>query len=164
MSLKGRRAVSRRVGVGFGTAVAAFALLGSGLVAGSASVTTASGPEAPSTVTQTSPAERRDFWGAIKMANDGAFGKATNRRTAKRAERAAGRKCRRDTSHRCNTASVTTANSCGAIAFRMRNGTVVKAVSVAGQSTRRRAARVALRSCESDGHCRVVTVCTRGHS
>jgi hypothetical protein len=151
---------------GSGAAGAAFALL-AGLVVGfapAATGTPAPAAVAPADVKQTQPAERRGYWGAIKLAKDGTTGKATNRRTARRAERAAARRCRQDTPFRCDMTSTTFSHSCGAIAIRMRRGTVVLAVGQSGQATKRRAARAAVRSCESDGgNCRLAAaVCTRG--
>lgn len=165
MGTRGRAERSRRVRVASGGVVAALALLGSGLVPGSGpAASAAESPAAHAAANQPSQAERRAYWGAIKLAKDGTTGKATNRRTERRAMRAAGRKCRSDTPYRCNTATVSVSRACGAIAVRMRNGFVIKAVAQAGYPTRRRAARATVRACRSDGRrCRVAaTVCTRG--
>jgi hypothetical protein len=163
-----RPELSKRVRVGAGSAIAAFALLGSGLIAVSAAATSAvptpATYRAVAPTTQLAPEARRGFWAAIKLAEDGTTGKATNRRTARRAERAAARRCHRATPMRCNAQSVTFSHTCGAIAVRMRNGRVAVSASQAGQSTKRAARRAAVRSCESSGlQCRVAAaVCTRG--
>jgi Domain of unknown function (DUF4189) len=163
-----RPELSKRVTVGAGSAVAAFALLGSGLIAVSAAATSAvatpASYRAVTPTTQLAPEARRGFWAAIKLADDGTAGKATNRRTARRAERAAGRNCRRDTPLRCDKTSTTFSHTCGAIAVRMRNGRVASFSTQAGQATKRAARRAAVRSCESGGlQCRVAAaVCTRG--
>lgn len=171
LHVKDRLKFSKRARVASGGAVATFALLGSGLVAGSAPAVGAEAPEAPTMVKQTSTQESkakrsaaqktgastlrcyRRCWGAVAVANRGAaWGGWYNAPTKYRAKRNAIRQCRNysDFPRTCRW-RVVTLNSCAATAVRIRNGWVVRVRSVYGKPTKRRAVRAALRKCRSDG-------------
>lgn len=134
MSLRSRLAMSRRVKIGSATAVAGLALLGSGLsapVSASAPTVEAPAPAVQKAVKQETKqaAVRRcripNCYGAIHLAWDGGVGLSNKARSKRRANEIAHARCLRASSRPCHRL-VWVKNGCAAVAYRYRNGQVIK--------------------------------------